>query len=129
LRKLLLTTCALLLVAGAGQASSFTHARREWHLGKWEPGYHNVVNAIYYEFCGHKYRYCSPGHEAYRVSHCETGGTFSVWATNGQYLGIFQMGYHERMTYGYGRSPWDQAKGAHKYYVKAGGWGPWSCKP
>lgn len=123
-----LAVLTVALVALIGATAQIANAKQDWHLGKWEPGYHNVVNAIYYEFCGHKYRYCNHGDEAYRVSDCETGHTFSVWASNGQYLGIFQMGSNERRKYGYGVSPWDQAKGAHNYYLRAG-WAPWECKP
>jgi hypothetical protein len=36
-------------------------------------------------------RHCG---EALRVAWCES--RFNVWARNGQYVGIFQMGSHER---------------------------------
>ena len=36
--------------------------------------------------------------DALRVSSCETGGTYSTSSSNGQYLGIFQLGSHERAT-------------------------------
>ena len=105
-------------------------AKSEWHLGKWDPGVHNVKNAIYYEFCGHRYRYCELGDEAVRVSYCETGGTFNIWAGVGRhdYWGLFQMGHRERALYGYGNNPWQQAAGAKRYYDLAR-WGPWTCQP
>ena len=69
--------------------------------------------------------YCQ---QALRVSWCES--KWYVWAGNGQYLGIFQMGSWERATYGHGSGAWAQAKAAHRYFVASGrDWSPWSCKP
>src|SRR5256885_598046 len=128
---MLTVTCAGVLVGATGQTAYSKPSKGKtktvaWHLGKWEPGYHNVINAIYYEFCGHKYRYCWLGSQAKSVAGCES--RYSIWASNGQYLGIFQLGSHERATYGHGNNPWAQARGAHNYYVAANGWGPWECK-
>lgn len=75
--------------------------------------------------------------QAMAVVRCETGGTYSPWAQNGQYVDIFQMGYSERKRYGWhvrGSSVWLAAKAAYNYYmdeVRRGiyGWNPWSCKP
>lgn len=68
--------------------------------------------------------------QAIRVSSCETGGTFSVYAQNGQYLGLFQMGEYARSTYGHSWTPLGQAKAAYRYFVDSGrDWSPWSCKP
>jgi hypothetical protein len=65
-----------------------------------------------------------------RVSGCETGYTYSIWATNGQYLGTFQMGYFARGKYGHGNNVWVQAKAAYAYFVDSGkDWSPWTCKP
>ncbi|HEY1248824.1 MAG TPA: hypothetical protein VGE97_07555 [Nitrososphaera sp.] len=64
------------------------------------------------------------------VVRCETGGTYSIWARNGQYLGIFQMGSNERATYGHGNTAWQQAISAYRYFAASNySWGPWSCKP
>jgi len=65
--------------------------------------------------------------EALAVARCESG--LSVWASNGQYLGLFQMGSSERAHYGHGSTALEQALAAHRYFVAAGGWGPWQCKP
>lgn len=66
--------------------------------------------------------------EALRVSHCES--RFDTNAENGQYLGLFQMGRHERATYGHGSTPRAQALAAHRYFVASGSdWSPWTCKP
>ena len=71
--------------------------------------------------------YCQ---QALRVSYCETGGTYSTWAQNGQYLGLFQMGSHERATYGHGPDAWSQARAAWRYFKATGyDWSPWSCRP
>lgn len=56
----------------------------------------------------------------------------SVTSTNGQYLGGFQMGTHERATYattGY-RNALQQTWAAWRYFVASGrDWSPWSCQP
>ena len=68
--------------------------------------------------------------QAISVARCETGGTFSPAAQNGQYLGIFQMGHSERALYGHGPSAYDQAMAAWDYFVASGrDWSPWECKP
>lgn len=66
---------------------------------------------------------------ALNVAACES--SFDIYAANGQYLGLFQMGSHERATYatiGYS-TPYQQAVAAHNYFLAAGGWGPWECVP
>lgn len=66
--------------------------------------------------------------EALRVSWCES--KWYVWAGNGQYLGLFQMGSSERRIYGHGPGAWKQARAAKRYFIRSGrNWGPWSCKP
>lgn len=52
---------------------------------------------------------------------------YSIYAANGQYLGIFQMGEHERATYatiGYSTA-YEQIVAAHNYFMVSG-WSPWS---
>jgi len=68
--------------------------------------------------------------QAIRVADCETGGSFSTTARNGQYLGLFQMGTYARGRYGHGRTALEQAQAAYRYFVDSGrNWGPWECKP
>lgn len=75
--------------------------------------------------CGVFGAYCS---QALRVAFCESG--YNVWARNGQYLGLFQMGSYARSRYGHGYDPWTQARAAYRYFRDSGyGWGPWTCKP
>lgn len=62
---------------------------------------------------------------AMQIVKCETGGTYSPWSANGQYLGIFQMGSHERATFGHGNNVWAQSKAAYDYYTAAKGFSPW----
>jgi hypothetical protein len=70
-------------------------------------------------------RYCF---EALRVARCESG--LSVYARNGQYFGLFQMGWRERARFGGSTlSVWEQSRAAYHYFRVAGGWGPWTCKP
>lgn len=74
--------------------------------------------------------------EAKNVVECESGdrdGDLSgeaLVATNGQYLGMFQMGLFARSTYGHGRTALAQALAAHRYFVASGrDWSPWGCQP
>jgi hypothetical protein len=70
-------------------------------------------------------RYCG---EAIRVASCESH--LNVTAQNGQYLGLFQMGSSERRRFGHGRTAYQQAMAAHRYFMLSGrDWSPWSCKP
>ena len=69
--------------------------------------------------------YCD---QALQVARCESGLRTS--AQNGQYLGMFQMGSNERALFGHGATALEQAKAAHRYFVRSGrDWSPWSCKP
>lgn len=71
--------------------------------------------------------YCS---QALAVSYCETGGTYDIYARNGQYLGLFQMGDYARGTYGHSYTAYGQALAAYRYFIASGrGWAPWECKP
>lgn len=77
--------------------------------------------------------YCS---QAKTVARCESAhGKYpipysSVWARNGQYVGLFQMGDRERAIYGYGVTPLAQSRGAYNYFVSSGrDWSPWDCRP
>lgn len=68
--------------------------------------------------------------QAIRVAYCETGGTYSVHAQNGQYLGLFQMGDYARGRYGHAANAWAQAVSAYRYFVDSGAdWSPWECRP
>jgi hypothetical protein len=88
-----------------------------------------VKYAINLNWCGRVKKTCQEGQEALRVAACETGNTFDIWAKNGQYLGLFQMGSSERRIFGHGWNAWVQAKAAHRYYVRSGrDWSPWSCR-
>lgn len=66
--------------------------------------------------------------QALNVAWCES--RLSVWAQNGQYLGLFQMGSYERQVFGHGTTAIAQARAAHRYFVRSGrDWSPWSCNP
>lgn len=70
-------------------------------------------------------RYCR---EALAVARCESG--LQTTARNGQYRGLFQMGWNERRLFGHGTSAFEQARAAHRYFVRSGrDWSPWTCKP
>ena len=69
--------------------------------------------------------YCS---QALRVARCESG--LSIYARNGQYLGLFQHGAYARARYGFAWDAWTQARAAYRYFVDSGrNWSPWTCKP
>lgn len=66
--------------------------------------------------------------QALAVARCESN--YSTLARNGQYRGLFQMGRHERATYGHGPTALAQSRAAYRYFVASGRtWGPWECKP
>ena len=110
-----LVTAVLLLVTGQGQAH-------------FKPGTtHNRVHAINVAFC-HSLRPCELGNEAISVARCESGPNLWPYANNGQYLGMFQFGVYARSVFGFSWSPWEQARAAFRYFVRAG-WSPWECRP
>ena len=77
-----------------------------------------VICRVFGPYCG----------EALRVAQCESG--FRTDAQNGQYLGLFQMGYEERRLFGHGPTAEEQARAAYRYFAASGrNWTPWSCKP
>ncbi len=64
------------------------------------------------------------------LCHAYRESRFQTWAANGQYLGIFQMGSHERALFGHGSDAWSQARAAKRYFDNErahgrSGWGPW----
>lgn len=66
--------------------------------------------------------------QALRVAWCES--RYSIYATNGQYLGLFQMGSYARAKYGHATNAWAQAISAYRYFIDSGkDWSPWACKP
>lgn len=70
-------------------------------------------------------RYCG---QALTVAWCES--RLDTGARNGQYLGLFQMGFYARRLFGHGSSAHEQSRAAHRYFVRSGrDWSPWSCKP
>jgi len=80
-----------------------------------------VVEAIRYVFGP----YAS---QALRVAWCES--RYSIWARNGEYLGIFQMGNMARARYGHAWNAWAQAISAYRYFAASGfDWSPWTCRP
>ena len=66
--------------------------------------------------------------QAKRVARCESGWNPS--ATNGQYLGLFQMGSYHYWRFEGNRwdDPYVNARAAGGLYREQG-WRPWSCKP
>jgi hypothetical protein len=57
-------------------------------------------------------------------------GSWHADASNGQYQGTFQMGAHERATYGQATDLVGQTAAAARYWRASGSdWSPWDCKP
>jgi hypothetical protein len=92
----------------------------------WSPGIHNTRHAVNLAFCGRSNSYCAYAAQAWAVAACESG--HSVYAVNGQYLGLFQFGAWARSRYGFGWNPWAQSFAAARYW-RAAGWAPWACRP
>ena len=75
-----------------------------------------------------RYVFGEYANQALEVADCESG--FYLYASNGQYQGMFQMGSSERATYGHGYSYLAQARAAWNYFDASGrDWSPWQCKP
>ena len=65
--------------------------------------------------------------EAVAVAWCES--RLDTRARNGQYLGLFQMGSHERRLFGHGATAHAQSRAAHRYFLRSGrDWSPWGCR-
>ena len=64
--------------------------------------------------------------QAFDVIYCES--RYSVFATNGQYLGLFQFGSWARSRFGFGWSARAQAWAAWRYW-SVSGWSGWECQP
>lgn len=68
------------------------------------------------------------GDQAVAVARCESG--LYVYAQNGQYLGLFQMGEYARARYGHSWTALGQSRAAYAYFRDSGSdWSPWQCKP
>lgn len=108
MKLLLAAAAASLLLAVPAQASNYTQARA-------------AIYAVFGPYAA----------QAMRVSYCETGGTYSVYASNhGTYLGIFQMGPYARAKYGHGYTALAQARAAYRYFRDSGyRWTAWECRP
>ncbi len=65
--------------------------------------------------------------DAVAVAWCES--RLRTTASNGQYLGLFQMGAYERQLFGHGPTAHAQAIAARRYFVRSGSdWSPWGCR-
>lgn len=107
-RLLVVATLCLSFLPGTAQATSQYESR-------------GARTAICHVFG----RYCS---QALAVAKCESG--LSIWARNGQYLGLFQMGTWARSMYGHAYNAWGQARAAYRYFRASGyRWTGWACRP
>jgi hypothetical protein len=75
-----------------------------------------------------RYVFGAYGDQAVAVASCESG--LSVYARNGQYLGLFQMGEYARSRYGHSWDALGQSRSAYAYFRDSGyDWSPWQCRP
>jgi hypothetical protein len=110
--KLVIALVVLILFFGAKTALGRDNVDSEQQRAK------NAICDIFESYC----------RQALSVSWCES--RWRVWAKNGQYLGLFQMGSWERRKYGHGDGGYAQARAAFRYFIASGrDWGPWDCKP
>ena len=113
LRTVTILTVLSLLFIGTGQA-----ALKDDRIPRQQATAKSIICKVFGPHC----------QEALAVSWCESH--WYIWAQNGQYLGLFQMGSYARARYGHGSGAWKQAKSAYRYFVDSGrDWSPWSCKP
>lgn len=103
--KLALTAAAVvLLFAFPAQASTGTSTNE------------SVIRSVFGKY----------GAQAVAVARCESGS--NVYAMNGQYEGLFQMGSYARTRYGHAWNAWAQARSAFAYFRDSGyRWTAWSC--
>jgi hypothetical protein len=80
------------------------------------------------EICRAFGRWCN---QAIRVSSCETGGTFDIYARNGRYWGLFQVSDHWRRTIpGFAWNARAQSEHAFRVFKITGySWRHWECQP
>ncbi len=109
MKSVLLTLTAVTVLASCSSVAQAERTRSNYQI---------AYRAVCHYFTG---SLCST---AMKIVNCETGGTYTPWSANGQHLGIFQMGSHERATYGHGNNVWAQSKAAYAYFKDAG-FGPW----
>jgi hypothetical protein len=101
----------------------FLDLAQAWQRTHKRPLPHQVVPAI--RTVARRYGLSSDG--MLRVARCESNLVRT--ATNGQYLGLFQLGDFARTRYlrGDWRDAYANAEAAARYAREAGGFGPWSC--
>jgi hypothetical protein len=96
---------------------------RDWRHAHSRPAADAVIPAI--TLAAQRYGLSPSG--MIRVAQCES--RLSRTATNGQYLGLFQLGSFARARYldGSWTDAWANATAAARYARDAGGFGPWTC--
>jgi soluble lytic murein transglycosylase-like protein len=101
----------------------FKRLALDWRRTHTRPEPHQVVAAI--RVVARRYG-LDPG-GMLRVANCES--RLDRHATNGQYLGLFQLGATARSHYlrGDWRDAFANADAAARYVRDAGGFGPWTC--
>ena len=106
-RAILLTVLVCLLVAPTAGADRIEDQQMSARV---------VICKVFKNYCA----------EALRVSWCES--KHYVWAANGQYRGLFQMGSWERARTGTARAP-GRSLGRHGATSSPRGkdWSPWAC--
>lgn len=116
---LAVTAVAALVSASAIAASTPNHSQRpQGRIEQQQARAKEIICTVFGRYCA----------QALSVSWCES--KWYVWAQNGQYQGLFQMGSSERRLFGHGPGAWAQSRAALRYFVSSGrDWSPWTCKP
>jgi hypothetical protein len=101
----------------------FLRLCRAWRHAHARPGPEAVVPSV--RLAARRYGFDAAG--MLRVARCESN--LNRHATNGQYLGLFQLGGFARDRYlrGAWNDSYANALAAARYAHDSGGWGPWTC--
>jgi hypothetical protein len=108
---------------GRSVRATFAHLCRHWRAAHRRPRPDDVVGSV--RIAATRYGLSADG--MLRVARCESN--LQRGATNGQYLGLFQLGTYARARYlrGDWSDAYANAVAAARYVHDAGGWSPWSC--
>ena len=118
MRVVTILTVLIIIFSGTGQAALANESVNTHRIEKQQAQAKIIICKVFGPYCK----------QALNVSWCES--KWYIWAQNGQYLGLFQMGSWERRTYGHGPGSWAQARAALRYFIASGrDWSPWECNP
>ena len=108
---------------GRALRAIFARLCRQWRAVHRRPSPEDVAGSV--RLAASRYGLRADG--MLRVARCESN--LQRAATNGQYLGLFQLGAYARERYlrGSWNDAYANAMAAARYAHDAGGWAPWTC--